>query len=178
MSVEMLQISSYVCFGIAAVLLIAAIVLYFVLDVPALFGELTGRTERRAIADIQMQAGGNSQTKPSHATKAKKSKKGTSALPQQQKASVGNVGTAKLSTGKLMHSSDSNATTVLGSNETTVLNTESKATTVLNEDYGATAVLKQPTSQMRVAETSVDEAVAEFSVDVAFGYASSAEIIE
>ena len=49
MTVELLQIISLVSFIIAGVLLLLGIALFFLLDVPKLYGDISGRTAKKAI---------------------------------------------------------------------------------------------------------------------------------
>lgn len=47
------QTLSLICFGVGGVCLLTAVVLFFKLNIPAVIGELTGRTARRQIAAYQ-----------------------------------------------------------------------------------------------------------------------------
>ena len=184
MSVEMLQTSSLVCFIVAGLFLIAAIVLFFLLDVPALVGELTGATERKAIESIRMQ---NEETVIDKGAKPKKTKKVAKTSMQSQVGRAQNRSeTAKLSTAKLQSGSENttvlncgdDATTVLYSggnnNETTVLAQPEDVTTLLNQNMQTASVTLAPTASTTVPV----RAAAGFTVEVAFEYTSSSEIIE
>lgn len=202
MSVEMLQTSSLVCFIVAGMFLIAAIVLFFVLDVPALVGELTGATERKAIESIRMQNEDNVTGVRPKQNKIKNAPKAV--VPQPQREADGSPGTAKLSTAKLQSGSEAttvlnagdNATTLLSGtdNVTTVLNYGGNETTVLHQNANETTVLAQPVNETTVLSqgvqnvsevtvstqgaTDVYRPVPGFSVQVAFEYASSQEVID
>lgn len=169
MSVEMLQMVSLICFGIAGVFLLIAVILFFILDVPALIGEVTGATERKAISSIRLQ---NEEMGNTGSTKSKKPAKKSG---QQRRGQNGGAGTAKLSTEKL-HA----APPAQSGNETTVLQPEGNETTLLNQPAGSTPILDMlanETTGELIAPADIKEG-AGFSVEVEFGYASSAEIIE
>lgn len=53
MSVELLKRLSTISFVIAVGLLLVAVLLFFVLKIPQVYGDLSHRTQRKAIADIQ-----------------------------------------------------------------------------------------------------------------------------
>lgn len=202
MSVEMLQTVSLICFGIAGLFLLIAVVLFFIMDVPALIGEVTGATERKAISNIRLQ---NEEMGNTGSTKSKRSERKS---VQRHRGSGADIGTAKLSTAQLntntvnepdsqttvLQSSD-NETTVLkqsSDNETTVLRQSSdNETTVLKQSFdNETTVLKPPAGSTPTLDVLTSETTGElitsadmgkganFSVEVEFGYASSAEVIE
>lgn len=134
MSVEMLQTVSLVCFGAAGLFLLIAAVLFFVLDVPALMGEATGATERKAIASIRSQ---NRET--GDVQSAKPSKSARSSAPRKRDEGSG-VGTAKLSTAQLHVDSSSKET----GNETTLLQQPQKEMSILERLETETTILRQP----------------------------------
>lgn len=194
MSVQMLQTGSLICFGLAALFLVIAVILFIVFDVPALFGELTGATQRKAIEDIRSQ---NEQT-GSLNTKKKQNTDASHKKKHQPATQVG--GTAKLSTAQLNAASsatavlqDANATTVLSNaGATTVLTNDNNATTVLsssgqpgnilNQVSGHAPKLSRPDSETTVlgSQNQVESPASEegFGEEISFEYASSMEIIE
>lgn len=67
MTVELIQTLSYVAFGIAGLLLLVSIALFFLFDVPKLIGDVSGATAKKAIENIRQQneQTGNKAFKPS-----------------------------------------------------------------------------------------------------------------
>ena len=68
MSVELLQTLSVIAYLLAAVLFALAVFLFFYLKVPALWGEVSGRTARKAIAAMKWK--GEDATLPAKRTDA------------------------------------------------------------------------------------------------------------
>lgn len=173
MTVELLQTLSLVAYIAAGVLFLVAVALFFLLDVPKLYGDVSGRTAKKAIEAIRQQneSTGNKAYKPSavNAERGKLTDKITqSGRLQSQTAGLPvSVGTEKFATSTL--APQSNETTVLegASNETTVLTgtlpAESGETTLLvNEEFHAEPVSKD----------------GKFTVDVEMSFTGSSEIIE
>lgn len=175
MSVELLQTLSLVSYILAGVLFLLAIALFFLLNVPKLFGDVTGSTARKAIESIRQQneESGDKAYKPSpiNAERGKLTDKISPSGRLESRINLGVApGTEKFSTTELSSQAQAQDTTVLaeGSNETTVLNNEPTETTILNSEAtsGETTILTQ-------ADTG-----SEFSVDVEIGFTGSSEIIE
>jgi len=158
MTVEVLQILAIVAFIASGVLLLAALALFFLLDVPKLYGDVSGRTAQKAIEAIRKQneETGNKAYKPSAVNQArgkltdKISNSGrtiqkTSGLP------IG-TGTEKLSTGVLKAQAQQAAETTLleQTAETTLLVGQGGETTVLTQPGGETTVLTQPGGETTV----------------------------
>lgn len=169
MSVEFLQTLSIVFYILAGIFALIAIVLFFVLDIKKVVGDVTGSTARKAINAIRTQneASGNKAYKPSpvNAARGKLTDKITPSgriLPQTA-MNGGSTGTEKFDTTELL----------LGSEATTVLDSASGETTVLSEADGETTVLKDGFN-----DASRMENKAKFSTDVEMGFAESSEIIE
>lgn len=164
MSVELLQMLSLVFYVVAAVLFLVTIALFFLLNIPKVFGDITGANARKAIENIRQQneISGDKAYKPSYVNAARgkvTDKISPSGKINSQASSLGvAVETEKLSTAQLVR--EAQETTVLGGqdNETTVLNSE--------DTVGETTVLMQ------------DENINGFSVDVEIGFIGSSEIIE
>lgn len=184
MSVEQLQTLSLVSYIIAGVLVLAAIALFFLLDIKKVIGDVTGATARKAINTIreQNEASGDKAYKPSpvNAARGKLTDKiSPSGRLQPQTAGIGgSPGTEKFDTTKLMPPIEE--TTVLDSavSDTTVLSEE---TTVLeqNANSGQTTVLSENAdSQPENAKSSDKEHKADFNTDVEMGFTDSSEIIE
>lgn len=174
MTVELLQTLSLVAYIAAGVLFLVAVALFFLLDVPKLYGDVSGRTAKKAIEAIRQQneSTGNKAYKPSavNAERGKLTDKITqSGRLQSQTAGLPvSVGTEKFATSTL--APQPNETTVLTdpANETTILTgtlpvTESGETTLLvNEEPHAVSA-------------STD---GKFTVDVEMSFTGSSEIIE
>lgn len=184
MSVEQLQTLSLVSYIIAGVLVLAAIALFFLLDIKKVIGDVTGATARKAINTIreQNEASGDKAYKPSpvNAARGKLTDKiSPSGRLQPQTAGIGgSPGTEKFDTTKLMPPIEE--TTVLDNtvSDTTVLSEE---TTVLeqNANSGETTVLSENAdSQPENAKSSDKEHKVDFSTDVEMGFTDSSEIIE
>lgn len=167
MNVESLQMLSLAAYVAALVLLVLAVVLFFLLDIPKLYGDVSGRTARKAIEAIRKQneATGNKAYKPSavnaergkltdQITKSGKLQPRTAGLPVS-------VGTEKLETADLI--SQAGATELLqpSAPETTLLCGQPAAA-------GETEVLVQ--------QHPVEPG--QFILEVEICYAASTEIIE
>lgn len=173
MTVELLQTLSLVAYIVAGVLFLVAVALFFLLDVPKLYGDVSGRTAKKAIEAIRQQneSTGNKAYKPSavNAERGKLTDKITqSGRLQSQTAGLPvSVGTEKFATSTL--APQPNETTVLegSTNETTVL------TGTLPIDGGETTLLIN--EDFHVESVPAD---GKFSVDVEMSFTGSTEIIE
>lgn len=164
MAVEYLQLLSIIAYIIAAALLLTAVALFFLFDVPKLYGDISGRTAKKAIEAIRKQneATGNKAYKPSHVNQArgkltdKITKSGRLESPPEG-PSIG-VATEKLETATLMY--------------------QTNETQVLEENFfqsGETTVLEQPDLK---TVTPISSPLSEFSIEVEMGFMGSTEIIE
>lgn len=123
MTVELLNTLSMSAFIAAGVMFLLAIALFFILDIPMVVGELSGKNAKKSIKEIQKHNEGDSErlnrvsSRNSHVTKPGKTGR------------VG-VGTEKFATNAL--ATPANETTLLNSNETTLLN--NNETTLLNNN--------------------------------------------
>lgn len=183
MTVELLQTLSLVAYIAAGVLFLVAVALFFLLDVPKLYGDVSGRTAKKAIEAIRQQneSSGNKAYKPSavNAERGKLTDKITqSGRLQSQTAGLPvSVGTEKFATSTL--APQPNETTVLAEpvNETTVLEQPAGETTVLTGDLspaGETTVLVNN----EAAQSAAVVAPSKFTVDVEMSFTGSSEIIE
>lgn len=176
MTVELLQTISLVSFIIAGVLLLLGIALFFLLDVPKLYGDISGRTAKKAIEAIRQQneSSGNKAYKPSavNAERGKLTDKisHSGSVVGKTSGSGISVGTEKLHTDVL----------TAKANETTVLNNGSSETTVLEHQGGAgeTTVLAQNQVGVNSDESANIPASSGFTVDVEMSFTGSSEIIE
>lgn len=170
MSVELLQTLSLISYIVAGVLLLAGIALFFLLNVPKLYGDVSGRTAKKAIEAIRKQneSTGNKAYKPSmvNAERGKLTDKITPSgrLRSQTEGLPVSVGTEKFATSALSPAS----------NETTVLKKIENETTVLNQSAGETELLYNDNKVRR--DSVIDHE--KFTIDVEISFTGSSEIIE
>lgn len=173
MTVELLQNMSLAAYIIAGVLLLVSISLFFLLDVPKLYGDISGRTAKKAIEAIRQQneETGNKAYKSSAVNEARGKLTDKITLSGRLESSTAgmpiSVGTEKFATSSLQPQS----------NETTVLTDSSNETTVLSEtlstEFGKTTLLiNEETKAISTPETS------DFTVAVEMAFSGSSEIIE
>lgn len=167
MTVETLHLLSLVAYIAAFALLVLAVVLFFLLDVPKLYGDISGRTARKAIEAIRQQneASGNKAYKPS-AVNAERGKL-TDKITQSgrlQPSTAGlpvSVGTEKLDTATLISQTGATEQLPTSTPETTLLYGQ-------QETAGETEVLVQG--------NEVQDQT--FVLDVEISFSASSEIIE
>lgn len=151
MSIDVLQACSIGFWVAAGIFFLTAVALFFLMDIPKLYGEISGRTARKAIEQIR--------------------KHNAEALTGDiAGAHTGSgVRTEKFSTATLAPETEAGATTVLA---------ESGATTVLAE-AGATTMLTEPEHPQAAGnDRQTPEAVDDFVLENELSYAESVEIIE
>lgn len=181
MSVELLQTLSLVSYILAAVFLLVSISLFFILEIPKLYGDVSGRTAKKAIEQMRLnnESTGNKAYQPSkvNAERGRLTDKithsgrivsATSGMP------IG-AGTEKISTNILM--GQSNETTLLddGSSETTLLYEPANETTILTTELPAaneTTILVQEEPSENIQNTAT-----KFEVLVEMSFTDSSEII-
>lgn len=173
MTVELLQTLSIVAYIAAGVLLLVAIALFFLLDVPKLYGDVSGKTAKKAIEAIRQQneTTGNKAYKPS-AVNVERGKLTDKITPsgKLQSRTDGlpvSVGTEKFATSTL--APQGNETTILehSSNETTILAGE------VQQNSGETAVLFSNGTPI-----APSVGTGKFSLEVEMNYTGASEIIE
>lgn len=183
MSVELLQTLSLALYIVAGVLFLVGIALFFLLDVPKLYGDVSGRTAKKAIEAIRQQneSTGNKTYKPSavNAERGKLTDKITQSgrLQSQTTGLPVSVGTEKLDTSTLMPQPSETTVLAEAANETTVLEQPVGETTVLTgtiSPAGETTILVS--NEESSSETVADPA--KFTVDVEMFFTGSSEIIE
>lgn len=173
-SIELLQTLSLAAYIAAGVIFLIAIALFFLLDVPKLFGEISGRTAKKAIEAIRRQS--ESSDNNSH-------KLGTTSSPKRPTDKITKSGKLRPKTEGLSNqtkpetSSNMSETTVIqgATNETTVLENVTNETTILtdNAPYGETTVLSNDQNVVTVFHEHEG-----FSVDVEISFSGSSQIIE
>ncbi len=170
----------YIFIGAAiasGLMLVTSIVLFFVLRIPKVVNDLTGRTAKKAIEAIRMQ---NEQTGDkaykSSAVNMQRGKVTDKISPsgrlQQREETPFGTGriTEKISTSRLSRE-DLGETTVLDTaNETTVLGGEYGETTVLGGEYGETTVLSAPEAQPQIQPQ-------QFTIEYEITYIHTNEVI-
>lgn len=187
MSVELLQTLSLALYIVAGVLFLVGIALFFLLDVPKLYGDVSGRTAKKAIEAIRQQneSTGNKAYKPSAVNAERNAERGklTDKITQSgrlQSQTTGlpvSVGTEKLDTSTLMPQPSETTVLAEAANETTVLEQPVGETTVLTgtiSPAGETTILVS--NEESSSETVADPA--KFTVDVEMFFTGSSEIIE
>ena len=186
MTVELLQTLSLTSYVVAGVLLLTGIALFFLFDVPKLYGDVSGRTARKAIEAIRQQneTTGNEAYKhsPVNAARGKLTDKITKSgrLVSSTTDLPVSVGTEKFPTATLEPGSEETVVLPESSNETTVLDGNEfpvAETTVLD---GHNSVITDTGVYVQDDYDYVkhDMTENEFSVDVEMTFTESSEIIE
>lgn len=160
MSIDVLQTCSIGFWVAAGIFFLTAVALFFLMDIPKLYGEISGRTARKAIEQIR--------------------KHNAEALTGDiAGAHTGSgVRTEKFSTATLAPETVAGATTVLTEAGATTVLAETGATTVLTE-AGATTILTEPEHlQAAGNDRQSPEAMDDFVLEKELSYAESVEIIE
>ncbi len=202
MTIETLQYISVGAYVAAGIFLLAAIVVFFVLKIPAVIGDLTGRTAKRAIDNIRYrnETTGEKAYKPSkvNVSRGKLTEKMNIDGSKQKRKDISSPGfmTQKISNAApendettVLTESNENETTVLGNseNETTVLG--GSETTVLNKNYngndtlpkiGVTAELvgERRNTAAAVKNNSMDGVDGSVTVIAELMFAQSTEIVK
>ena len=160
MSIDVLQTCSIGFWVAAGIFFLTAVALFFLMDIPKLYGEISGRTARKAIEQIRK-----------HNAEAL-----TGDIASSHTGS--GVRTEKFSTATLAPETVAGATTVLAEAGATTVLAEAGATTVLAE-AGATTMLTEP-EHLQSAENDRQppEAMDDFVLENELSYAESVEIIE
>lgn len=150
----------------SGIFFVAAVVIFFVLGIPAVIGDLSGRTARRAIEDIR--------------------NRNESTGEKAYKSSAANINrgklTQKISTMKL--DAAGGETTVLeaeANNETTVLKTEAgNETTVLKSEVNSETTVLEPRADNETTVLSGGEVTdaGKVTVIAELMFAQSTEIVE
>ena len=145
MTVEMLNTLSFASFIASGVMFLTAVALFFLLDIPKVVGEVSGKTAKKSIQQIQKHNEGDSE-RVLHSSQ-------NSNVTRPGKSGRMGVGTEKIKTGS------SNETTLLASNqadppaanETTVL--ISNETTLLTDNSYVAESAKIVSAECEVVET-------------------------
>lgn len=168
MSVELLQTLSIASFIAAGVFFLGAVILFFVLDVPKLIGDISGATARNAIEAIRQQneKTGNKAYKPSRVNAARgkiTDKISPSGKIKPDSSGLGiSAQTEKLDTTEL---------TAAAVEATTLLNAAAETSVLKSDDASVTTILSDINNP-----TEINPVL--FSIDFEISYTSSMEIIE
>lgn len=143
------EVYRYIFIGgaiLAAIMFIISVILFIVLKIPSVIGDLSGATARKAIEDIRSQNENTGEKTYKSSLVNRERGKLTDKISQSGNLIKnpsggiwGAMATEKISTQKLAEEA-ANETTVLGSNETTVLDGGNE-TTVLSGGAGETTLL-------------------------------------
>lgn len=172
------EIYRYIFIGAAiaaGVMLAVTLILFFVLKIPGVIGDLSGRTARKAIADIRNH---NMSANTDNIGSGKLTDKITaSGRLMERRDSSGNKYTDKISTEKLIEQnklSGNNETTLLNNgNETTVLNAGNETTVLDSYSSGQTVILNSDTAGFKDIQSA-----GYVNVESDITFIHSAEIID
>lgn len=160
MSIDVLQTCSIGFWVAAGIFFLTAVALFFLMDIPKLYGEISGRTAKKAIEQIRK-----------HNAEAL-----TGDITGVHTGS--GVRTEKFSTATLAPEAAAGVTTVLAETGATTVLAETGATTMLAE-AGATTMLTEPEHpQAAENDRQPPEAMDDFVLENELSYAESVEIIE
>lgn len=179
MTIELLQTMSTVSYVLAGLFLVISTVLFFRFQIPKVFSDLTGRTERRAIDAIRKQNEGMIEDAASGKTgrinktdklqKKENGKMNTVGHHETKERMTGGIGV----TGELAFSE----TTVLEqAQETTVLQVDE--TVVLQQAYPMEQKRPPAQAMTRPAAVSGNGVRAELIIEVDLFFAESKEVIQ
>ena len=160
MSIDVLQACSIGFWVAAGIFFLTAVALFFLMDIPKLYGEISGRTARKAIEQIRK-----------HNAEAL-----TGDIAGVHTGS--GVRTEKFSTATLAPKAAAGATTVLAEAGATTVLAESGVTTVLTEAGATTMLTEQEHPQAAENDRQSPEAMDDFVLENELSYAESVEIIE
>ncbi len=204
MSVELLQLISLAAFVASAAFALVSIALFFLLDIPKLYNDISGRTAKKSIEEIRQQnkTTGNKAHQPS-AVNMKRGKLTDEISSSGNLRSKGSnlpfhFKTEKFATATLAPDQENfqnqaaNETTMLTqeSNETTILNQAANETTILNHAVNETTILSQPSNETTVLRQDGDyqfmgdtgvlesDSIAYFALDFEMGFLGSDFLIQ
>ena len=146
MTVEMLNTLSFSSFIASGVLFLTAVALFFLLDIPKVVGEVSGKTAKKSIQQIQKHNEGDSER----------------ILHSSQNSNVTRPGKIKADSSNETTLLASNQTGVPAANETTVL-INNETTLLKDNEYGIDAV--KPVSYGVSAECEVVETLSSYLKD-------------
>lgn len=173
----------YGCIGASIGCFVLAVVLFFILDISGVIGNLTGSTAKKAIESIRnqnYQENANSVSVQS-GKKGKKTKGSPTAVMNPTSVMGDDFGTTKLRTSDLTNEAKASATTLLESSGGTAVldpvnNYGGYEGAVYNsgEEFGSTSIL---TSDDVPSSAVYDETAGEFSIEYEITYVHTSEVI-
>lgn len=156
------EVYRYIFIGgaiLAAIMFIISVILFIVLKIPSVIGDLTGATARKAIEDIrnQNESTGEKTYKSSMVNRERgkltdKISPSGNLIKNPSGGIWGAMATEKISTQKLSEDA-TNETSVLSSNETSVLG--NNETTLLSSGNETTVLGNNETTVLNVGETTL-----------------------
>lgn len=180
------EIYRYIFIGgaiLAGILLLVTVLLFVVLKIPTVIGDLTGATAKKAIENIrnQNEVSGDKTYKSSQVNSERgkltdKISMSGNLIRNGSGVIGGAMATEKIGTQQLPVQPQADETTVLGTNETTVLGMGGNETTVLNVSSGETDVLSMNSG---AGETTVLESMQPdiFEIEYEITYIHTDEVI-
>lgn len=179
MTIELLQTLSIVAFVLAGVLFLVAVALLFLLEVPKLFGEISGSTAKKAIENIRRQNANDGKNmavpRPAKPVKTKNTEKPSSSTGRIT-SKLGKTG--RTSQTPVSAPAQPAETSVLQptASETTVLQpAEKNAPTFVSSSIGETSILSQDTPPVPENQAFSGGSL---TVDAEMGFLGSDFIIE
>ncbi len=178
MSIDVLQTCSIGFWVAAGIFFLTAVARFFLMDIPKLYGEISGRTAKKAIEQIRKhnaEALTGDITGVHTGSGVRTEKFSTATLAPEATAGATTVLAEAGATTML---AEAGATTVLAEAGATTMLAEAGATTMLAE-AGATTMLTEP-EHPQAAENDRQplEAMDDFVLENELSYAESVEIIE
>lgn len=164
MTVEFLQKLQMVCFVAAALMFLLAVLLFFIWNIPQVYGLLSGRIRKKAIENIRKMNEESKEKKEAESNTSdmvnNTAKLAQNGMIRSASGHTNGISTEKIRTETLTaDGKDSNETTLLmeGADETTLLNTEgADETTVLStESTDETTLLSENYTGEIINETTV-----------------------
>lgn len=177
MSIDVLQACSIGFWVAAGIFFLTAVALFFLMDIPKLYGEISGRTAKKAIEQIRKhnaEASTGDITGVHTGSGVRTEKFSTATLAPEAETGATTV---LAETGATTVLAEAGATTVLAEAGATTVLAEAGATTVLAE-AGATTMLTEPEHpQAAENDRQPPEAMDDFVLENELSYAESVEII-
>lgn len=165
MTYEIYRLIFFIALALCGVMAIVSVLLFFLLKIPRVVGDLTGRTARKAIENIRKQnEESGDKTYKSSAVNMQRGKLTDKISPSGRIVPRAETpfGTGII-TEQLADKPGAAETTVLSAAETTVLDAASE-TTVLSPEYGETSVLDTPMMPSQPEPVPTQEFVIEYEI--------------
>lgn len=170
MSAELYQNISIVAFVLAAIFFIVAVILFFVLDIPAVLGELSGKTAAKQVAEIRAANKNAVAKRRPVSTSTSTTQRTTSKLAQNTTNQLGKTGqTRKTNTIEetellVENTGAENYETELLSSETELLQPETELLTNETTLLGPETTLLSPETTLLSPETTLLSPEVDFEI--------------